>query len=102
VGPQGATGATGISTITFVSSAASTFTGSAAVGATVNATATCATGKAIGGGADITGNSAANAIAVLIQTKPSSATAWTATATEVVHASNGSPPSLVAWVVCAS
>jgi hypothetical protein len=39
---------------------------------------------------------------VLISSKPNTATTWSATATEVVHASNGAPPTLVAWVVCAS
>jgi len=55
----------------------------------------------LGGGANITGNSAANAIAVIISTYPSG-TNWSATATEVIHASNGSPPSVTAYVICGS
>ena len=72
------------------------------MGAPVSATATCSTGKMVGGGANITGNSAGNAIAAVISSYPTAAATWTATATEVIHASNGSPPLVTAYALCAS
>jgi hypothetical protein len=56
----------------------------------------------VGGGAKITGNSTANATAVIQDTYPSGALTWSATAIETVHAGNGSPPSVAAYAICAN
>jgi hypothetical protein len=56
----------------------------------------------VGGGANITGNSAANTLAAVTSSYPSAAATWTATATSFLHASNGSPPSVTAYALCAS
>jgi hypothetical protein len=55
----------------------------------------------VGGGGNITGNSASNAIATITASYPSSGTVWTVVGSEVLHAANGSPPSVTAYVVCA-
>jgi hypothetical protein len=55
----------------------------------------------IGGGANITGNSTSNAVAVVTASYPSAANTWTVVATEALHASNGAPPSVTAYTLCA-
>jgi hypothetical protein len=91
--------------VTTTTGAPVAFGGSVAVGATVSATATCPAGKTLlGGGANVTGNSAANAVAALTgswATTSGVAGVWTATATEVIHTANGSPPTVTAYVFCA-
>jgi collagen type I alpha len=95
-------GASGLTTVTIVAGTAGAFPGNAAVGATVTSTATCASGKLVGGGANITGNDAAHTIAAVTSSYPSAAATWTATATAFVHTANGSPPSVTAYALCAS
>jgi hypothetical protein len=56
----------------------------------------------IGGGANITGNAAANMIAAVTASYPSSATVWTVTGTIVVKAATGSPATVTPYTVCAS
>jgi hypothetical protein len=63
-------------------------------------TATCTTGKFIGGGVNVT-NTATTNIATVVKSYPSSTTVWTATAEITVHA-NGNPPSVQAYAICAS
>jgi Collagen triple helix repeat (20 copies) len=93
-------GVRGANTVTIVTGTAVAFAGSAAVGATVTATATCASGTLMGGGANITGNSTSNHMAVVTASYPSATSTWTAIATEVLHFANGSPPSVTAYALC--
>jgi hypothetical protein len=93
-------GVRGANTVTIVTGTAVAFAGSAAVGATVTATATCASGTLVGGGANITGNSTSNHMAVVTASYPSATSTWTAIATEVLHFANGSPPSVTAYALC--
>jgi len=95
-------GADGTTTVTIVTGMAGAFPGNAAVGATVTSTASCSSGTMVGGGADITGNSAARTLAAVTSSYPSAAATWTATATAFVHTANGSPPSITAYALCAS
>ena len=83
------------------SSPATAFGGNDPVGTQLTATATCSTGKMIGGGINIT-NTAASNIAATVKSFPSAATTWSATAEIVVHTANGSPPSFTAYALCAS
>jgi Collagen triple helix repeat (20 copies) len=94
-------GVRGANTVTIVTGTAVAFTGNAAVGATVTATATCASGTMVGGGANITGNSTSNHMAVVTASYPSATSTWTAIATEVLHFANGSAPSVTAYALCA-
>jgi hypothetical protein len=55
----------------------------------------------IGGGAQVTGNSAAHDIADITTSYQSATNTWRAIATVVVHAANGSPPTLTAYAICA-
>jgi hypothetical protein len=68
----------------------------------VTSTATCSSGKMVGGGANITGNDATRTLAAVTSSYPSAAATWTATATAFVHTANGSPPSITAYALCAS
>jgi hypothetical protein len=86
--------------VTIVTGTAVAFGGGAVVGNTVTATATCSAGTMVGGGANITGNSASNHIATVTTSFPSAANTWTVVATEVVHGGNGSPPSVTAYALC--
>jgi len=92
-------GADGSTTVTIVAGTAGAFPGNAAIGATVTSTATCSSGKMVGGGANITGNDAAHTIAAVTSSYPSAAATWTATATAFVHAANGTPPSVTAYAL---
>jgi len=88
--------------VTIVTGAAAGFNGNDVLGDTVTATATCASGKVVGGGGNITGNNAKK-YAVITSTYPSSGTVWTVTATLVAGTFvNGNPPSLTAYAICAS
>jgi hypothetical protein len=95
-------GAGGVTTVTIVAGTAGAFAGNAAVGTAVTSTATCASGKLVGGGANITGNDPAHTLAAVTSSYPSAAATWTATATAFLHAANGSPPSITAYALCAS
>jgi hypothetical protein len=88
--------------VSLVTGTAAAFAGNAIVGDTVTATASCSTGTMVGGGANIAGNSATKQIAAVTASYPSAADTWTVVATEVVHAGNGSPPSVTAYALCAS
>ena len=91
-----------MTTVTIVTGTAGNYPGNAAVGATVTSTATCSSGKLVGGGANITGNDAARTLAAVTSSYPSAAATWTATATAFVHTANGTPPSVTAYALCAS
>ena len=56
----------------------------------------------VGGGSLISGNSAANAIAAVVASYPTSSKVWTATAAIMFHVSNGQPPSVTAYALCAN
>jgi len=88
--------------VTIVTGTPVAFAGSASLGTTVTATATCSTGKMVGGGAQITGNATANAVAMLSASFPSATATWTVVAAEITHASNGSPPIVTAYALCAT
>jgi hypothetical protein len=80
---------------------AATFKGNDAVYATVTSTATCSTGKMVGGGANVSNPNVAKKVAVVLQSYPSGAAVWTATAVLVYVNGNGSPPSVTAYALCA-
>jgi hypothetical protein len=98
-GPAGAPG--GLGSVTQVTGTAGAFAGNAAVGTSVTVTAQCSTGTMVGGGADITGNDATRTIAVVTSSYPTAADTWTVIATVVLHAANGTPPSVTAYALCA-
>src|SRR6476646_3298826 len=102
-GPQGPAGpAGGLSSVTRVTGTAAGFAGNDVLGATVTGTATCASGKLVGGGGDVNGNNAKK-YAAITSSYPSSATVWTVTATLVAGSfANGSPPSLTPYALCAA
>jgi hypothetical protein len=88
--------------VTRVTGTAAGFAGNDLLGATVTATATCASGKLVGGGGDVNGNNAKK-YAAITSSYPSSATVWTVTATLVAGSfANGSPPSLTPYALCAA
>jgi len=91
-----------VTTVARVTGAASGFNGNDGLGATVTATATCSSGKVVGGGGDINGNNAKH-YAAITSSYASSATVWTVIATIVAgNQINGNPPSVTASAVCVS
>jgi len=94
----------GLNATTVVTGTSVQFGASPAVGVTASATATCASGKAVGGGATITHATGGSAKqwAALTESKMVSTNQWTATATIMVSANGGTPPSIQAYVICAS
>jgi hypothetical protein len=88
--------------VTIVQSTAAGFNGNAVLGDTVTQTATCASGKVVGGGGDISGNNSRK-YAAITSSYPSSGTVWTVTATLLNGTfAGGLPPSLTVYAVCAS
>jgi hypothetical protein len=81
------------------------FTGNAAtLGEKVTATATCTTGTIVSGGGLLNPNGGNDRhYAAITASYPSSATTWTVIATVVSgDQTNGNPPSLQAFALCAS
>ena len=77
-----------------------TFSTTAALGATITATATCASGKLLGGGGAVAGNNARH-YAALTSSYPSSATTWTVVATILAGSLRaGGAPTVTASVLC--
>jgi hypothetical protein len=91
-----------VSSVSVQSGTSATFGGNNTLGEEQTVTATCTTGKFIGGGVTVTGNKAANGIATVTKSYPSSTTVWTAAAVITVHVANGSPPVVQAYALCAS
>ena len=88
--------------MTVVTGTAAGFAGNDGLGATVTGTATCTSGKLVGGGGDINGNNAKH-YAAITSSYPSSATTWTVIATIVAGLNtNGNPPSLTPYALCAA
>jgi hypothetical protein len=91
-----------LNSVTIVTGTAAGFAGNGQLGDTVTATATCASGKLVAGGGNITGNNAKH-YAAITSSYPSSATVWTVTATLLAGSfANGSPPSLTPYALCAA
>jgi hypothetical protein len=107
-GPKGDTGATGpaggLGSVSRDTGATTGFAGNANLGDTVTATATCSSGTLVSGGGDIDPNGVGGRhYAAITSSYPSSATTWTVIATIVAgDQTNGNPPSLTAYALCAS
>jgi hypothetical protein len=65
----------------------------------VPATATCTTGKALGGGAQVTTSGPAQRV-VLAESYPSSATVWTAIGTVITALTANNTMTVRAYVIC--
>ena len=91
-----------MTTVARVTGAANGFAGNDGLGATQTATATCSSGKVVGGGGDVNGNNPRH-FAGITSSYPSSATTWTVIATILAGTQvNGNPPSVTAYAVCVS
>ena len=91
-----------MTTVARVTGTAQGFNGNDGLGATQTATATCSSGKVVGGGGDVNGNNPRH-FAGITSSYPSSATTWTVIATILAGTQvNGNPPSVTAYAVCVS
>ena len=89
-------------TVTLATGTPAQFAGSAAVGATVTATATCTTGTMISGGASVTNPDVTKKVAAILVSRQTAANQWTATAVIVAVPGSGSTPSITAYATCVS
>jgi hypothetical protein len=76
--------------------------GNAVVGDTVSATATCATGNMISGGASVQNPEPKKKVAAVLESRQTGTDTWTATAVMVATPGAGSTPSITAYATCVS
>ena len=98
-GAKGPTGPAGPSNPTLVNGTVQTSAANPTAGTAVTATATCASGKLLGGGARVTAPGQTQRV-VLAQSYPSSATVWTAVGVVITTMTGGNTMSVQAFALC--